>query len=181
MKIYIIMIFLLFSQVSFGDQLGWRATGDDDTVGTAYQVSAKWAYTKDSLINYWDSCHDFPNLPLPQSFGTNEIYQIQDGTLPVDTVIYLAIKASDEVLLWSNISKIIVVCCNKPGDANEDDRYNILDVLYILSYMYRNIPAKSCAAEIDANGDGIINMLDMAYMVSFLYYHGPQPKCPVSK
>jgi len=62
------------------------------------------------------------------------------------------------------------------GDADESGILNILDVSYIILYLYKGGPAplpNECIG--DANGSGTINILDIAHIISFLYRGGPTP------
>ncbi|MEW5925551.1 MAG: S8 family serine peptidase [Candidatus Zixiibacteriota bacterium] len=62
-----------------------------------------------------------------------------------------------------------------PGDANHDDVVNLLDIIYIISYMYREGPAPIPLASADADGSGNITILDMTYLIRYLYRDGPPP------
>ncbi|MBN2226700.1 MAG: PKD domain-containing protein [candidate division Zixibacteria bacterium] len=68
------------------------------------------------------------------------------------------------------------------GDANNDDAVNLLDVLYIIDYLYGTPPgpAPDPRESGDANADGVINLLDILYEISYLYDTppGPAPLCP---
>jgi parallel beta-helix repeat protein len=64
----------------------------------------------------------------------------------------------------------------KCGDANEDGNINILDVNYIIAYLYKGGPEPvpvECVA--DADGNGNINILDTTFLINYLYKGGPAP------
>ncbi|SYZ72516.1 exported hypothetical protein [Candidatus Zixiibacteriota bacterium] len=66
--------------------------------------------------------------------------------------------------------------CNcRPGDVNNNGAFNILDVSYIIVYLYRYgpepIPYKICQG--DPNVDCIVNILDVSYIINNLYHGGP--------
>jgi hypothetical protein len=63
------------------------------------------------------------------------------------------------------------------GDANGDGIVNIGDVVYLVSYLYKNGPAPDPAEAGDCNCDGIVNLGDVVYLVSYLYKNGPPPSC----
>jgi hypothetical protein len=71
-------------------------------------------------------------------------------------------------------------CCDLPGDANNDGIVNILDISYLIAYLYSGGPPPPCMYEGDANGDCMINILDITYMIAFLYQGGPPPICASS-
>lgn len=60
------------------------------------------------------------------------------------------------------------------GDANGDLVINILDVAYLINYLYKFGPAPEFYAG-DADHNGVINMLDITYLISYLYQDGPPP------
>ncbi|UCD17839.1 MAG: hypothetical protein JSV44_02740, partial [Candidatus Zixiibacteriota bacterium] len=66
------------------------------------------------------------------------------------------------------------------GDANRDDVLNMLDILFLISYLYKGGPTPEPLEAADADCDGVINMLDILYLISYLYKGGPEP-CPVQK
>ncbi|MDD4051180.1 MAG: dockerin type I repeat-containing protein, partial [candidate division Zixibacteria bacterium] len=81
--------------------------------------------------------------------------------------------------LWSQ------TCCNKAGDANNDNKVNVGDAVYIISYVFRGGPAPVCPAEGNANGDltpqgaNKINVGDAVYIISYVFRGGPAPVCGV--
>jgi len=72
-------------------------------------------------------------------------------------------------------------CDCVPGDANHDDAYNLLDILYLISYLYGDphgpepIPYDTCSG--DANLDCTVNLLDVLYLIDHKYGTplGPAP------
>lgn len=69
------------------------------------------------------------------------------------------------------------VCEYVCGDADGNKSVNILDVGFIISYLYRNGPAPDPKIAADADGNGSINILDVAFMISYLYKSGQSPIC----
>jgi hypothetical protein len=64
------------------------------------------------------------------------------------------------------------------GDVNGDGIINIGDVVYLVTYLYRNGPAPDPSWVGDANSDAIVNIGDVVYLVSYLYKGGPPPSTP---
>lgn len=64
-----------------------------------------------------------------------------------------------------------------PGDANGSKNYNILDVSYIIGYLYRGgpppAPYAKCSGDADCNCG--VNILDVSYLISYLYRGGSIP------
>jgi hypothetical protein len=63
------------------------------------------------------------------------------------------------------------------GDANGDDFVNILDVTYLVDYLYLGGPPPVIPFYADVNSDGAIDMLDVTYLIMYLYQGGPEPNC----
>jgi hypothetical protein len=61
------------------------------------------------------------------------------------------------------------------GDVNLDGIVNIGDVVYLVSYLYKNGPPPEVLILADINRDGQIDVGDIVYLVSYLYRGGPPP------
>ncbi|MCH7879286.1 MAG: dockerin type I repeat-containing protein, partial [candidate division Zixibacteria bacterium] len=68
-------------------------------------------------------------------------------------------------------------CCINPGDANNDTKTNIADVVFLISWLFTGGASPACCAEGSANGDGKINIADVTYIISWLFSAGPFPVC----
>ncbi len=64
------------------------------------------------------------------------------------------------------------------GDANDDGNVNMLDITYLIKYLYKGGPPPIPMYDAgDVNNSGTINMLDITYLINFLYKHGLPPNC----
>ena len=63
------------------------------------------------------------------------------------------------------------------GDANGDGVIDLGDVLYLVSYLYKNGPAPDPWQAGDANCDGVLDLGDVLYLFNYLYKGGPAPGC----
>jgi len=61
------------------------------------------------------------------------------------------------------------------GDTNCDDAINILDVIQIINYIYKQGPAAIPPHVANINGDAVINILDVIYLINYIYKDGPDP------
>ena len=76
-------------------------------------------------------------------------------------------------------TSIATSCCKVPGDANGNGVFSgIIELTFIINYLYKGGQAPSCLEQADANGDGIVNVRDITYIINFLYKHGPNLVCP---
>jgi len=75
-----------------------------------------------------------------------------------------------------------LTCCNSDGirgDANNDMAVNVVDLGYLVDYLFFLGPAPPCLEEGDINGDGAINVADLGHLVDYLFFAGPPPApCP---
>ncbi|MEW6016013.1 MAG: FG-GAP-like repeat-containing protein [Candidatus Zixiibacteriota bacterium] len=143
----------------------------------------------------WTNLND--NIPLSDSFHfqldryydfTTPIYDVSGLLVPTfhppsnlgyDSVYYWRIRSFKDGA-WSEFSRTIaayIVACNS-GDANGNGVINILDVTYIISYLFKGGPPPAPLESGDANGNEVVNILDATYLIAYLYKGGPAPVCP---
>ncbi len=65
------------------------------------------------------------------------------------------------------------------GDVNNDVNINLLDISFLISYIYEDGPEPFPNLRLgDANCSGTINLLDITYLISYLYDSPPGPPPP---
>lgn len=89
--------------------------------------------------------------------------------------IFVSISAGGQLTDVNHHPNIYMYEC---GDVNGNCAINILDVTYLISYIYKGgtLPVPPEAG--DANGNGSTNILDATYLINYLYKGGPEPICP---
>ncbi len=69
------------------------------------------------------------------------------------------------------------VCDCVPGDCDGLPGYNMLDILYLIAYLYKGgpapVPYAICSGDADCNCR--TDMLDILYLIAYLYKGGPPP------
>jgi hypothetical protein len=65
------------------------------------------------------------------------------------------------------------------GDADGNEAINLLDVTYLINYLYKGGPEPYPLESADSNCDNWINLLDATYVINYLYKSGPKP-CDIS-
>jgi hypothetical protein len=66
------------------------------------------------------------------------------------------------------------------GDVNRDMNINILDIVFMINFLYKSGPAPVPAEKANVNNDGAVNILDIVYLINHLYKEGPGPSCPTT-
>jgi hypothetical protein len=102
--------------------------------------------------------------------STNGAYDILMLSLLDRNVIYFGTDYG--VYRYNDIMPFIC------GDANGDTTVNILDITFLIAYLYQGGPAPDPMNSADVNSDGAVNILDITYLIAYLYQGGPEPNCP---
>jgi len=67
------------------------------------------------------------------------------------------------------------------GDSNADNAVDIADAIFILSYLFANVPAPSCEDAADSNDDGEVDISDTIFVLQFLFLGGPVVPLPYTE
>ena len=152
----------------------------------------------DEICMYWHRVYDY-ECPQPQGCDSINVDTLLYGYLDVDLccdpVGDSCIKRIEEwqcpsqfegAGVWNAgqlriVYGTITVEVPEPymcGDANNTQDINILDIVYLINYKYKDGPEPPYMESSDLNGcDGYINILDVVYLVNFKYKNGPAPAC----
>lgn len=87
----------------------------------------------------------------------------------------VAYIATDDAGLADTIVTNFNVVVALRGDANSDTNLNMLDIVYIINYLYKAGPSPTTNISADSNYDGAINIMDATYLVNYFYRQGPPP------
>ncbi len=129
--------------------------------------------------------YNFTNMGLTLDSLTGEISGYPD-TLGLCS---LEMKVKDTCNVWwlsdgndgyweKHRLKINVKLQEGCGDMNLDDQVNLMDITYLINYLYKNGPAPAVENSGDVNSSGVTNLLDITFLIAFLYKDGPYPYCP---
>jgi len=177
-------------------------------VDTNFVKPAYGILTKSRHVLYrWNNV--FPNDKA--EFATTWHFQVnrtldfadplfQDSTLTKSELRTLSLKADSlyywrvrwyNGINWSEFSNPLVAyigggCCtdNRRGDLYTIDgvgRVNILDLNFLVNYIFRSGVTPACFEESDVNSDATPhNILDLNFLVNYIFRSGPPPgPCPI--
>ena len=93
---------------------------------------------------------------------------------PSGTVQTLTSVAADQKI---TITEPSGTCDCQPGECDGLAAINILDIVYLINYKYKNgsapVPYTLCSG--DADCDCKIDILDIVYLINYKYKNGPAP------
>jgi len=101
---------------------------------------------------------------------TPEVYSAQleiSSNDPITPIIYIPVELQ-------------VFPVFKCGDINGDESVNILDVTYLVNYLYKGGSEPGSEEAADVNNSGEINILDVTHLINYLYKSGPELNCPLT-
>jgi subtilisin family serine protease len=87
-----------------------------------------------------------------------------DMGIPIDHIV----SNEEAVLFDQRISKLA-------GDCDYSGKINLLDISYIINFLYRSGPAPIPPQSGDVECNGKTNLLDVSYIINYLYRSGPAP------
>jgi len=152
-----------------GDDLDIKLGGGSDqaeSLAQAITASGGAQYEFSFYINSSHKCgvsYSGTHRSIFFTFGYESISNNYSGYATRDTVLSRILSFSPEF-----------TC----GDADNSTIVNLLDIIYIINYLYRDGPAPDSPGSADVNGDGSLNILDATYLINYLYKGGPEPDCP---
>jgi hypothetical protein len=83
--------------------------------------------------------------------------------------------ATDPSLAADTITTHFLVTASLRGDADNDARYSMNDIVKVLHYLFRNGSSPQPLQAGDADNTGTVNLGDVSFMINFIYNAGPRP------
>ena len=160
-----------FSGVSLNDtaiELSW-----DYEPGVTYRIYRREALSEGSFFRM-----DDPTGSMSDP-GVSDSLFIDNDIDTVGSFDYLVIPLESGVIGLH--SEIMTVDMNPAqficGDTDSSGVVNILDVMYIITFLYKSGPDPKPMESADVDNRPGINILDATYIVDYLYKNGPDPDC----
>jgi len=177
------------------EQVFWINTGEDAPYPfmATYPPDTGYSYVTDMLETFrWQKCIEFD--PFDSVYYT--LYIATDSEF-IDVVTYDSLWNFEFVLpdslefgmqYWWKVkatdnAALFVYSTNRPdfmtwmlGDADGSRMVNILDVVFLINYLYKDGREPYPPIMGDIDGDCVINIMDATYLVDYLYKGGPEPE-----
>jgi len=135
----------------------------------------------DTIICHGGSGHNHFQIvsgALPSGLELNSVTGILTG-FPVESGAFsFTVRVDDDFSSYSDdLEYAISVSPGTAyaGDSNLDTRIDILDIVYLINYKYKDGPEPLAAETADPNADCNIDILDIVYLLNFKYKNGPDP------
>ncbi len=80
---------------------------------------------------------------------------------------------ADNISVWMNLTNPGWVC----GDVDDIEGINILDIVALINYEYKNQPLPGAMNAANVDGISSVNILDIVYLINNIYKGGPAPAC----
>jgi uncharacterized delta-60 repeat protein len=146
-----------------------------DDQGNVYVTG--WSYKTGYNYDYYTTMYDSIGWP---HWGMR--YNSPIGGSNWDEAHAIAVDDSGNVYVtgWSDFDFATIKYCpsrGPRGDANGDGVIDIVDVVYLLNYLFVYGPAPEPLETGDANCDGVVDVSDIVYLLNYLFVGGPAPGC----
>lgn len=88
------------------------------------------------------------------------------------------IGVPDDEYGFGRLNAYNVVLHWKRGDVDNNNQFNILDISFLINYLYKNgTDPDPVVAVADFDCSGGINVLDISALINYLYKDQPRPVC----
>jgi hypothetical protein len=103
------------------------------------------------------------------------VYTYVPDNLDLGSVNRITFIARDQLLAADTLSTVLRVVAFLRGDVDNNSKYTMNDLTYLIGYLYRQGPAPMSMQAADVDKDGSVNIGDVTFMINFLYLNGPRP------
>jgi M6 family metalloprotease-like protein len=130
--------------------------------------SAQWWYPYETQL----AAPFSNNVSGQEVFGPTTYPNSNGYYAPTDIVVRVDSMVGDKLYAYIHIPHEFL-----HGDANGNGEIDLGDVVYLITYQYKNGPAPNPLLTGDVTCDGLVNLGDVVYLITYLYRNGPPPPC----
>ena len=133
-------------------------------------------YVNDNRV--WMNAYDYDILDFGWKHQDIDISPYADDNPSVTVRFELKSDGGLHLGGW-NIDDLAIVGVRQYilGDANNDQKLNVSDVIYLINYLFKGGPTPIPLEAGDANCDSNTNVSDVIYLINYLFKGGPAPGC----
>lgn len=116
---------------------------------------------------------------IPNGLQWNDSSAIMMGILNQTGDYYFTVAVTDSCLedQFGDTMQYYIGVMDQCGDVDGNGLVNILDILYLIDYKFKEGPPPVVYAAGDANSDHTVNILDIIHMINYKFKGGPAPYC----
>ncbi len=170
-----------------GSSSGWVDAAFDLSNYEGKNIFVRFRYITDSYVTeegfYFDDIYPLEGYDSITVIASDiadtsyTFYNRDEGTY------FYKVRGQDAEQQWSEFSGVretYVLDINDfiCGDVNETGTIDILDITFLINYLYKEGAAPVPYDAADVNSDMAVNLLDVTYLINHLYGSGPEPSCP---
>jgi hypothetical protein len=122
-------------------------------------------------------CEPLPtNAALVESLNGAGSFTFTPDLTQADVYSIVFLAFSESVF---DSERVEITVTNYPGgDANHDDVIDIVDVVYLINYLFRDGPTPYVLSAMDVNCDDEVTIPDAVYLINYILRDGPEPCHP---
>lgn len=150
-------------------KLYWAVQSQDGS----YLRSA-WTEEQTACLDPDEDGHGYPCDNCPETYNPGQLDTDDDGVGDACDNCPTYANAGQEDSDGNGIGDACDFVC---GSIDGDEEIDLLDVLYLINYLYKGGPPPLPYGAGDIDGDGFMNLRDGTYLLKYLYKGGPPPVC----
>ncbi|PKK83304.1 MAG: hypothetical protein CVT49_09405 [candidate division Zixibacteria bacterium HGW-Zixibacteria-1] len=149
--------------------LHWTASEN-----TSYRVYRRTAPSGGSFFRIDDPAGSLLNSGVSDSFYIDSLVDNISNYDYVLIPVESGVIGAHSAILTLDSDPGLFIC----GDSDHSSALNLLDILYVINFLYKWGPEPDPFNSADVDGRPGLNMLDITYLIKYLYKQGPAPTCP---
>jgi len=116
---------------------------------------------------------------LPTGLTLDDSSAIIQGNLSEIGDYYFSVAATDSCLedMYADTINLYIGVMETCGDVNNDGTIDLLDILQLIDFKFKEGAPPVVLASADVNSDHTINLLDILYLIEYKFKDGPSPYC----
>jgi hypothetical protein len=144
----------------------WHKSTNPDTIGGSVSYTLKYSLSP----IFWG---------YEQIDGLTDTFYTLSEDLASDTIYYWRVKADDGApngITWADQGFFrFRVQTYIYGDTDGDGVVDLLDVAYLMNYLFKEDEPPVPLEAGDPNNDCVVNSADVVYLINYLFKYGPDP------